>query len=115
MEMIKLLTEVFEQGRVKLVAAPAQARGESNGAQALAFACTAAAGNAVRTGSGESLFLLVACEMAAEPQWRAGESLEADNRAWRHWLTERLAWTMDRRMHRALGRAYPSNDIGPRK
>jgi hypothetical protein len=50
-----------------------------------------------------------------EAQQRAWKSAGADDRFRFAPQKLQLAWTMHRRMHRALGRTYPSNDTGPCK
>ena len=50
-----------------------------------------------------------------ESQQRAWESAGADDRLRLAPQKIRLVWTKHRRMHRALGRTYPSNDTGPCK
>ena len=50
-----------------------------------------------------------------ESQQRAWESAGAGDRFRLAPQKLRLAWTKHRRMHRALGRTYPSNDTGPCK
>jgi hypothetical protein len=113
--MVGLLLEAFEQGQFEFVATSAQASGGGD--------CTHASAVPAQPSSepcgGHALALLLsACAATATPDGArqcTWESTEAGHRAWRFQLMLQLTWAMGRRMHRALGRTYPSNDIGPRK
>jgi hypothetical protein len=50
-----------------------------------------------------------------EAQQHAWESADAGDRFWLASQQIQLTWTKQRRIHRALGRTYPSNDTGPCK